>query len=273
MIDQGRDRVRAAWPGLAILMLASPLAAQERGPALQLFPTNVIEDIRETGEVAQAMEQGLQDVIGRLDAQQQLYLDSKCEGAVDDPGCEQLARQLGATYLEMLHVMGDRLPDMEHAVNSTRQSLERRLKSELGQGMTPWQVQETLLGAGAQGEPARQPKLRGRSGLRLSERFSQYYRLVATSGGASAPGLPVIASDIYLDMAEASVLIAQTREEIARATLMEELNQSFGTITPEMQAVVDGVKTILFGESAGMPAVAGPPEPLDEQEFASELAW
>jgi hypothetical protein len=270
----GRQRrPTAAWPALALLVLAHPAAAQDRGPALQLFPTNVIEDIRETGEVAEAMEQGLQDVIGRLDAQQQLYMDSKCDGAVDDPGCDQLARQLGATYLEMLHVMGDRLPDMEHAVNSTRQSLERRLKSELGQGMTPWQLQETLLGSSPEAKPPREPKLRGRSGLRLSERFAQYYRLVATSGGASAPGLPVIASDIYLDMAEASVLIAQTREEIARATLMEELNQSFGAITPEMQSVVDGVKTILFGESAAMPAIAGPPDPRDEQEFASELAW
>jgi len=269
----GRRRGKARWPALALAALVAPLSAQERGPALQLFPTNVIEDIRETGEVAEAMEQGLQDVISRLDAQQQLFLDSKCDGAVDDPGCDQLARQLGATYLEMLHVMGDRLPDMEHAVNSTRQSLERRLKSELGQGMTPWQLQETLLGTAPESKTAREPKLRGRSGLRLSQRFEQYYRLVATSGGASAPGLPVIASDIYLDMAEASVLIAQTREEIARATLMEELNQSFGAITPEMQSVVDGVKTILFGESAGMPAVAGPPDPQEEQEFASELAW
>ena len=269
----GRRRGVARWPALALAALAAPLSAQERGPALQLFPTNVIEDIRETGEVAEAMEQGLQEVISRLDAQQQLYLDSKCDGAVDDPGCEQLARQLGATYLEMLHVMGDRLPDMEHAVNSTRQSLERRLKSELGQGITPWQLQETLLGTAPETKAAPEPKLRGRSGLRLSQRFEQYYRLVATSGGASAPGLPVIASDIYLDMDEASVLIAQTREEIARATLMEELNQSFGAITPEMQSVVDGVKTILFGESAGMPAVAGPPEPRQEQEFASELAW
>jgi hypothetical protein len=264
-----------AGAGLAALLLVASLsatAATERGPALQLFPTNVIEDIRETGEVAAEMERGLQDVISRLDAQQQLYVDSKCEGSINDSGCEQLARQLGATYLEMLHVMGDRLPDMEHAVNSTELSLERRLKSELGNGMTPWQIQETLLGTN-DSPAARQPKLRGRSGLRLSERFSQYYRLVATSGGSGNPALAVIAADIYLDMSEASTLIAQTREEIARATLMEELNQNFGAITPEMQSVVNGVKTILFGETADMPAVADAPAAPEEEEFASELAW
>ena len=264
---------RLAFGAFAALALAQPGLAQEHGPALQLFPTNVLEDIRETGQVAEAMEQGLQDVISRLDEQQQLYVESKCEGAVDDPGCEQLARQLGATYLEMLHVMGDRLPDMEHAVNGTRQSLQRRLRTELGQKMTPWQIQETLLGRQAQGATPRQPRLRGRSGLRLSERFRQYHRLVATSGGGDSPAMPVIASDIYLDMSEASVLIAQTREEIARATLMEELNQSFGAITPEMQSVVDGVKTILFGETAEAAQIAGPPPPPVEGDYVSPLEW
>ncbi|MEJ2515533.1 MAG: hypothetical protein P8080_07795, partial [Gammaproteobacteria bacterium] len=154
----------------------------------------------------------------------------------------------------------------------TRVSLEQRLSSELGRGMTPWQLQETLLGKTATGK-ATEPKLRGRSGLRLSQRFRQYYSLVANSGGPSSPAMAVIASDIYLDMAEASVLIAQTREEIARATLMEELNQSFGTITPEMQSVVDGVKTILFGEGVALPAVADAPAAGESGEFVSELAW
>ncbi|MEJ2522766.1 MAG: hypothetical protein P8080_07790, partial [Gammaproteobacteria bacterium] len=79
----------AALAALALLP-GGPAAATAPGPSLQLFPTNVIEDIRTTGQVAEAMEQGLQDVIARLDAQQQLYNDSKCDGAVDDPGCEQL---------------------------------------------------------------------------------------------------------------------------------------------------------------------------------------
>ncbi len=258
----------------ALVLLAVPLmAGAARGPTLQLFPTTVLEDIKETGQVAEDMETGLQDVITRLDRQQQLYLESKCDGAEEDPGCARIAKQLGATYMEMLNVMGDRLPDMERAVNSTRNSLEKRLRGELGLKMTPWTLQETLLGNQPDGTEPAQPKLRGRSGLRLSERFRQYYSLVAQSGRGSDHSLAVVASDIYLDMEEASVLIAQTREEIGRATLLEELNQSFGVITPEMQQVVDGVKSILFGEAGQVIELAGPPPGADDGAYESPLSW
>ena len=65
---------------------------------------------------------GCRRVIGRLDQQQELYQESKCDGAEDDSGCQRLARQIGATYLEMLTIMDERLPDMEHTVNNTRQA-------------------------------------------------------------------------------------------------------------------------------------------------------
>jgi hypothetical protein len=74
-------------------------------------------------------------------------------------------------------------------------------------------------------------------------------------------------------MEEASVLIAQTQEEIGRATLLEELNQSFGVITPEMQQVVDGVKSILFGESGQVVELAGPPPGGGPAEYESPLEW
>jgi hypothetical protein len=74
-------------------------------------------------------------------------------------------------------------------------------------------------------------------------------------------------------MEEASVLIAQTREEIGRATLLEELNQSFGVITPEMQAVVNGVKSILFGDAGQVVELAGPPPGSLESEYKSPLEW
>ena len=64
--------------------------------------------------------------------------------------------------------------------------------------------------------------------MRLSERFKTYYQLVATSGSRGDQSLAVLASDIYLDMDETSQLIARTRQEIARATLMEQLNQERG---------------------------------------------
>jgi len=232
----------------------------------------VLEEIKHTGSVAQEMEAGLQPIIQRLDEQQSLYRDAKCEGAEADPGCDQLARQLGNTYLEMLGVMENKLPDMEQAVNSTRKGLEKRLRRELGQKRTSWDLQETLLGAqGKRSASINQPSLRGRSGTRLSDRFKQYYNLVARPGSSAESSLAVIASDIYLDMNEASVLIARTREEIGRATLMEQLNQSFGTITPEMQQVVSGVKSILFGESMEAPPLDAAPVRAAESGYVSPL--
>jgi hypothetical protein len=218
------------------------------------------------------METGLQEVIGRLDQQQARYIESKCDGAENDSGCQRLALQIGATYLEMLTIMEERLPDMEHTVNNTRLSLEKGLRNELGKKMTPWTLQETLVGGKADvtaTEPA--PTLRGRSGMRLSERFKQYYRLVATSGAKGDQSLAVLASYIYLDMEETSLLIQRTRQEIARATLMEQLNQSFGIITPEMIEVVGGVKSILFGDAEGTALIAGPPPGSVEEAYRSPL--
>jgi len=261
---------------LALLLIGTAYVATQTAfattPTIRLFPTTVVEDLKQTGNVARDMETGLQEIIGRLDQQQELYQESKCDGAEDDSGCQRLARQIGQTYLEMLTVMDERLPDMEHTVNNTRQSLEKGLRNELGRKMTPWTLQETLIGG--QADPTTEkaaPTLRGRSGMRLSERFNQYYQLVATSGAKGDQSLAVLASDIYLDMEETSLLIQRTRQEIARATLMEQLNQSFGIITPEMIEVVGGVKSILFGDEGSQALVAGPPPGSIEQAYRSPL--
>jgi len=261
-------------PATLVALLAMTLAAPAfaTSPTIRLFPTTVVEDLRQTGNVARDMETGLQEVIGRLDQQQQLYQESKCDGAEDDAGCKRLARQIGATYLDMLTVMEERLPDMEHTVNNTRKSLEKSLRNELGKKMTPWTLQETLIGTSAtKPQATATPTLRGRSGMRLSERFKQYYQLVATSGSQSDQSLAVLASDIYLDMEETSLLIQRTRQEIARASLMEQLNQSFGIITPEMMEVVGGVKSILFGDEESLAIVAAPPPGSIQQAYRSPL--
>jgi hypothetical protein len=258
----------------ALCLFAGAVQAAGSGPVVRLFPTTVLEDIRETGQVAEDMENNLQQIIHRLDMQQQLYSESLCEGADGDQGCERIAKQLGSTYLEMLEVMSDRLPEMERAVNSTRSSLEKRLRQELGQRTTPTSLQNTLLGEAGTVAASQedQPALRGRSGVRLSDRFKQYYDLVSTSKNGPSQSLAVVAADIYLDMEEASQLIAFTQQEISRAALMEQLNQSFGMITPEMSAVVGGVKEILFVESTMESPIASPPYAIGETEFVSPLA-
>ena len=254
------------------LLLPTAVYAGSTAPTIKLFPTTVLEEIKHTGNVAAEMETGLQNVISQLDEQQKLYLDSKCEGNEGDPGCERIAKQLGKSYLEMLDIMADKLPEMEIAVNATSSSLEKRIRKELGQKKTSWTLQELLIGAeSSQSAAGSQPSLRGRSGMRLSDRFNQYYKLVARSSGKTNSSLAVIASDIYLDMQETANLIARTREEISRATLMEQLNQSFGIITPEMQEVVAGVKAILFGEEADVIPMAVAPVGTADSGYESAL--
>jgi hypothetical protein len=273
MRDWEYDRKIIGWlMGGWLLSITLAVHASPQAPTIKLFPTTVLEEIKHTGNVAAEMETGLQAVIAQLDEQQSLYIESKCEGNEGDPGCEQIARQMGKSYLEMLNIMGDKLPEMETAVNSTSSSLEKRIRKELGQKKTSWTLQELLVGAQSEsGSSADRPALRGRSGMRLSDRFHQYYKLVARSGGEVNSSLAVIASDIYLDMQETSNLIARTREEISRATLMEQLNQSFGTITPEMQEVVAGVKSILFGEEEALMPMTAPPASQPEQRYESPL--
>ena len=160
-----------------------------------------------------------------------------------------------------------------HPVQSTRGSLEKRLRQELGQRTTPTTLQNQLLGKASSVSPDARPALRGRSGVRLSDRFKQYYELVATHRNGPSKSLAVVAADIYLDMDEAAHLIAATQEEISRAALMEQLNQSFGLITPEMAAVVSGVKEILFGESVNDAPIASPPYVVGQTEFVSPLEF
>jgi hypothetical protein len=52
---------------------------------------------------------------------------------------------------------------------------------------------------------------------------------------------------------------------------MEQLNQSFGIITPEMVEVVGGVKSILFGDAESTALVASPPPGSIEQAYRSPL--
>ena len=86
--------IAACITGCIINLVAMNALAKPTGPVMRLFPTTVLENIRETSEVAEEMENNVQDVITRLDLQQQLYNESQCAGADEDPGCERIAKQM-----------------------------------------------------------------------------------------------------------------------------------------------------------------------------------
>jgi hypothetical protein len=256
---------------LAVLIIAArglPAAAKQ-SPTIQLFPTTVVENIKQTGEAARAMEQDLQSVIERLNQQEELYLASKCEGAGAEQGCSELAGQLGQTYLEMLNLMETRLPGMEDSVRATNASLEKRIRKELGRKTTPRGLQKLL--EQTPQKSAESHRYKRRSG-RLSEKFRQYYKLVAMAPRSSSGGsLAAVAAEIYLDTQEVQDLIALTRDEISRAKLMIDLDQAYGIITPEMFDMVGRVKTILFGEAGEEEGIPGPPPGSIKAEYRSPL--
>jgi len=256
-------------PAVMLVGGMQSLALAKNSPTLRLFPTTVVESIKHTSETAKAMEADLQSVIERLNQQEELYVASKCEGAEAEQGCKEITGQLSQTYLEMLNLMESRLPGMENSVRATNTSLERRIRKELGRKTTPRGLQKLLEKTPLKSsEPARY----GRRAGRLSEKFRQYYRLVAMAPRTGSGGsLAAVAAEIYLDTQEVQDLIALTRDEISRAKLMIDLDQIYGIITPEMFEMVGRVKTIIFGETGEEESIPDPPQGSTKADYRSPL--
>ena len=275
MIQSGRNRRQQLTCGLGLFLTVfiitsgEVFAAANISPTIRLFPTTVVENIKHTGEAAKAMEADLQGVIDRLNQQEELYTASKCEEAEAEPGCSEIAAQLSRTYLEMLDLMETRLPGMEDSVRATGASLEKRIRKELGHKTTPRGLQKLL--ERTPQKPAEAPRY-NRPSRKLSEKFRQYYNLVAMRPTADSSGsLAAVAAEIYLDTQEVQDLIALTRDEISRAKLMIDLDQAYGIITPEMFEMVAQVKTILFGETGEAGGIPGSPPGSTQAEYQSPL--
>lgn len=226
------------------LLPSISIAQAERQPTLNIFSTQVIENIKETGNAARNLENDLQSVIEELDQHQQLYTESQCQGAVGDQGCDRISRQMAQAYKVMLDTMGERLPEMERSILMTRDALQTRLAKELGGNRTGQDLQQLL--RNNRGSLSSSQRTRAqRKGLRLSDRFRQYFFLVNQGPTES---LALLGSEMYIDMDETSRLIQLTQQQIHRAQLYVDLSNELGTITPEMETTVSNVKRIIFGE-------------------------
>jgi len=233
---------------LYLLGVLVPHSIAAQSPTIRLFPTNVVENIKETGRVARDIENTLQSSIVDLEQQWQLYEENKCESAVGDPGCDQITMLLGDTYLRMLLHMDAGLPRMRASVQITVDSIEKQLRTELGIRMSASDLQQLLSGSrtdGRRSEPNRHRQPMGR----LSERFRQYYQLVSQPRATTQDSMSVVAAEIYLDGKEVLELIAMTEIEITQSRLMIEMRNEFATFTPDMNDVLADVKRILYGEA------------------------
>ena len=222
--------VTAAW------LLTSAAGALASRPRLNLFPTDVKEQLSNTGAVAGVMERNLRSTIEKLETQTRLYPETGCEGS-SDPGCLEISRQMGDQYMEMLSIMKANLPEMRSSIAATNRGIEKNLRRELGKKTAPADIQRFL------GKQEKPKVFKGR--YSLSSRFSQYSQLIRTGNTSN---LASLAAEIYLDSREVLTMIDIMEAEIAQQETIHQLGQMYGTLTPEMITTVDAVKAVIFGD-------------------------
>jgi len=212
------------------------LATATSKPTLNLFPSDVTEQLANTGNVAKQMEKSLKGTIQKLDAQKRLYEQTGCDGS-SEPGCDELAKQMGDQYMEVLTIMKESLPEMKQSISATYKGIEKNLRKEVGKKTSPADIQRLL---GKNGKPK---VFKGK--YSLSSRFAQYHKMISRGSNNT---LATLAAEIYLDSGEVLNMIGLMEAEIAQQETMIKLGQMYGTLTPEMIGTVDAVKAVIFGE-------------------------
>lgn len=225
---------------------AVPQPSAETRPRINLFPTTVVENLSQTSRAAREMENGMYEVVARLEKQKQAYQGTQCDGS-DDPGCVQLRKAIRGTYKEMLDVMQAGIPRMRQSLDATADSMGNSLRSEIGRKMTPADVQRILGGRSATTQGLAASGGAAKRQGKLSKMFSRYYELVKR-GGKQSDALPVLASQIYLDSMQSLYFLDLIEAEIGSQSTELVLELEWGELTDQISATVTDVKALLWGE-------------------------
>jgi hypothetical protein len=215
-------------------------------PKINLFPTSVVENLSDTSRAAREMENGLYEIVEKLEKQKQAYDSTGCANS-DDRGCVQLRKAVRGTYKEMLDVMQASIPQMRNSLDATVDSMGGSLRAEIGRKMTPGDVQRVLGGRSVSGAGMSSPVTSGARQGKLSKMFSRYYELVKR-GGKQADALPVLASQIYLDSMQSLYFLDLIEAEIGSQSTELVLELEWGELTDQISATVGDVKVLLWGE-------------------------
>lgn len=236
---------------LALFWAVQIAPAQAGSPELELIPEDVTALLHETSQSTERMEEQLQDHVEIFDAKMELYQESHCEGS-DSPGCREIERQMQEQYTQMVELMQDHLPQIKEGISSSREKLGSRIKTQVGEGMTPAQLSEPF-----EKEDLELPALR-ESRFNLSDRLEQYYDLIQDRG-ETAP-LIEVASLIYLDSERSVQILDLLEAQLSRQEQFLNLNEAFGNVTPEMIETMDTVKGVIFGEETGASTLPEKPQ-------------
>ena len=241
-------------------------SAFAKAPVINLIPVTAQEHIKESSRAAVEMRSALSSVFEDIEMQKSLWDAAKCDGMLDDPGCRQIQAKLRGSYKEMLQHLDEKLPELNETLEITAKSIEQRLYKELGKKKTLMQIQEMLLGSGADGKRQLQARTSNNSHnmLHLLREMSK-----AISSGGYAEAEALVASDIYINMTLATETISTMQAEINQTLATIDTYNAFDGLTDNQLKTVASVKSLLFGdvESDMLPSM---PEP-DTQAHTSVL--
>jgi hypothetical protein len=236
---------------LVAMLAAAPVSASSSSPTLNLFPTTVVEDLKASAKTVKELEASLGGTIQRMDQQMGLYREAKCDGSGSDRGCTAIKQNISETYVEMLDQLGDKLPTMKRVMGSIQESLGKRIRTEIGRGMTPRDLQKLVENKG-NNTPERLRNSRGTgSRTRFAKTFSRYYELVKQGGGAQSNNTAVLAAEIYDDARSAMKYLDLIQMEVDSARSMARIDGALmNGPSDEMIDTVNRVK-ILLGQDVG----------------------
>jgi hypothetical protein len=251
---------------LLTLSGATNAVAANATPTLDLFPVSVKEQLRQTSDAAKAIETNIQGVIRQMDEQHELYKASKCDEVAADAGCAAIKRNINESYIEMLTQVETSLPIVESAMTKIKTGMESSLRSKIGLGMSPRELQAHIAGKRSAISKDRPGRKRAAN---LSSIFATYHQLISTNRDGSS--IPTMAAGVYLDSVETLEYTAMIKQEIAIAKVETELRDIYSDVTPQMMSTVDGVKALLFGVDEGTPIAPADNSPVFVDTNIAEL--
>lgn len=244
-----------------ILMVALDIGA---APRLELFPTSVAENIRHASESASKMETEMEVVMRKMDEQQKLYQSAQCDNSSKDQGCGQIKRQIGETYREFLGTLKDTLPDVKTALQSTANELGSKIRQQLGNSMTPRDVQNLISGKKHSAGSIR--KATGRKQGRISRMLDKINQMISLHRN-NAPIPAMLAAEIYADSSEALDIMTAIESTISASEVPLMLEGLWnGGPNEEMMGIVEATKVLLFGEAdeVALPQLVNAPAKVED---------
>lgn len=222
--------------------------AQAAGPSVNLFPTAVLSEIKETTNTVTSMEKGLVPIVEKMTNQKELYDSTSCEGDQSgSSGCAEILQNISQTYVEMLDKMAEALPELKRSVRNSELMLQKRIATELGRKKTANDLQSDLLQGDFTPVKRQSP---ARSKRSMSAILQRNFKRIEGAGRSNRTMMST-ASDMYLDMRDTSIWIDRLDAQITRQKALTQLNISMGQLPEGMDETISEVVTMVMGEDAG----------------------